>query len=161
MACRNLRKTESSGLACRCKPPRCRPHQGRLRASGDVNSSIKIYSRKPVRKVGFVYIFASEAGPIKIGFSKCPVRRLGAMSTFYGLVWLARAAGMRIATARKLERTMHSRLFKWAGDLNEWYEAPLEIASAILDEELSKIFPKTDWQEVQHIVVAAHVRVAT
>ena len=104
MACRNLRKTESSGLACRCKPPRCSPHQGRLRANGDVNSSIKIYSRKPVRKVGFVYIFASEAGPIKIGFSKCPIRRLGAMSTFYGLVWLARAAGMRIATARKLER---------------------------------------------------------
>lgn len=142
MALRNGRKGKPPGITCRCKPPRCTPHQGRFRASGDFDSRIKIYSGKSARKVGFVYIVASKTGTTKIGFSKCVLSRLSAFSSYHGALWLVRAVGMSVRRARKLEKAMHSRLFNWASNLSEWYDVPEETALAILNEELGKVFPR-------------------
>ena len=128
-----------SRIACRCKPPRCTPHQGRFRASGDFDGRIEIYTRQSRSQIGFVYIFATEAGPIKIGFSRCVLARLSGLCSIYGTLRLFRAAGTSIRTARKLERAVHSRLSNWAGDLGEWYNATPAAASDILSEELDRL----------------------
>ncbi len=138
MAHDDLTKAESLGLTCRCEPPRCRPHQGRLRASGDIDSRVEIYSRKPGCQIGFVYVIASNVGPVKVGFSRCVVSRLSALSAVYGTLWLVRAVGMRIDVARQLERAVHLRLFEWGIAPPEWYDAPPQFVSAVLDDEMNR-----------------------
>jgi hypothetical protein len=133
MACKVGHQPEPPWATCRCKPPRCSPHKGRLRASGDFESRIEIYTRKP-GQIGYVYIFATETGAIKVGFTKCVVSRLSALCSIYGALRLERAIGTSVATARKIEKALHNRLARWNG--SEWYNAPIFLANAILDEEI-------------------------
>ena len=70
MARGNRDAGKSSGVACGCKPPCCRPHSVWKRALDDVEKCLELYQGKSSGPFGNIYVMRDGGGFIKIGYSE-------------------------------------------------------------------------------------------
>lgn len=135
MARRLAPKGQQARFACRCQSLRCKPHQRRLRASGNIDRRIKVHPCSPSEKAGYLYIIATEGKKgVKVGFTYCPIARLSNLPGTHGDLRLYKAHKMEAKLARKLERQVHKMLAPWALSMIEWYNVTPRFAASVINE---------------------------